>query len=79
MDALLGRVSSDLNVTSRVIKIMCAVTMGWRLRRYFVLRRLFRLAILLRLSSAFPSPVLELGKYWVIVALGAIFVWLCGV
>ena len=61
--AVLGRVSSDLAVMKRAMKLLYDAALGWeRLGRVFVSRRRFRFAFLLRLCSCIPPPlVLELG------------------
>ncbi len=58
---LLGRVSSDLAVMSRAMKMLCDVTLEWGLKRVCVFRRRFRLAFLFSICSDSPSLVLGLG------------------
>ena len=72
------RVSSDLTVMSRAIKMLCAMMLQWRLRRDFVLRRRFRLVFFLRLCSDYSSLVLGLGRCRVVEAIdvcAVVVVW----
>ena len=70
------RVSNDLAERGCAKKRLCVVTLQWRLRRDFMLRRWFRLAYLLRSCSDFPNLVLGVGKCCVVVVIIKYTLWL---